>query len=176
MKVVTEIDFEDLMDKADSSGYDFLEIVDSLDLKDELMNILNSQYIDFPELSEVLFEIDENSEELMNKLGLVNIESALDKLKEIYKQTDIAISRCDSENEWLISVLDNLLYAIDNLEADSYSGFVAKDNLFNFLDEGRKKVETIGRLNDQENENFVLLNSIRDELKLVLKEVENLLR
>lgn len=162
MKVVTDIYFDDLKERVNSSeGYDFLETIDDLNLKDALMTLFENEYWEnYPELEDIIYDIEENSSKLMEKLGIVDVTSVSDGFKNIDKQLQIAIPRC--KNEDLKEALEDFSYLIDDSEI-SYLKLSTKENLKEFVDDCTRVLNRIDELNSMVDEDYRLIKSISDE-------------
>ena len=175
MKVITDIYFDDLKEKVNSSeGYDFLETIDDLNLKDALMALFENEYWkDYPELEDIIYDIEKNSSELMERLGIVDITSVSDGFKNIYKQLQIAISRCKDEE--LSEALDDLSYLLDDSEID-YLNLTTKENLREFADDCARILDKIDELNNMAYDDYRLVKSISDESNKLLVIITNIIK
>lgn len=121
MKIVTEIGFDELLDSdyfdRNGEGAEFVGDIETMNLGDEFMQVLDRQFDNYPEMLELVGYIETNVDTLADKMGLVAANREFrNSLDDFRKQVEIALTQCDGESFDMLQEIndeaENVYYSI----------------------------------------------------------------
>lgn len=163
MKIVTEIGFDELLDSnyfdRNSEGAEFVGDINTMNLGDEFMQVLDRQFDTYPEMPELVGYIETNVSDLADKMGLVAVDDGFkNNLDDLMKQIQIASEQSSGEMFDLLNDLNmDVEYAKYGFDTTKYS---EKSSIEEFVDNCLSAVRRIRSLNTFENDNYDSLNQI----------------
>lgn len=178
MKIVTEIGFDELLDSdyfdRNSEGAEFVGDIDTMNLGDEFMQILDRQFDNYPEMSELVGYIETNVNDLADKMDLVAVDDGFkNNLDDLMKQIQIASEQSSGE---MFDLLDELSVDIENVkygfDAAKYS---EKSSIEMFVDNCLSAIRRIRSLNTFENDNYDSLNQILTNMEQDLDKMDQII-
>ena len=179
MKVVSEISFDDLLDSnyfdRDSEGTEFIGDIRTMNRGDELMNILDGEFENYPEMSELVGYVNSNVDKLADKMGLIQMNTEFrDNLDNYIKQIEVAKKQSNSDE--MFDLLEDLDGLADDMYYDiSVVNYVEKDLVENFINDSFAKIRDIRSLNTFENENYDALNQVLTNMEQDLEQMNQIL-
>lgn len=177
MKVVSEIGFDDLINSnyLDGDGAEFVGDIETLNRGDELMSILDREFEDYPEMTELVGYVESNIDKLAEKMGLIQMNNEFrDNLDNYIKQIEVA--KKQSFGDEMFDLLEDLGGLADDMYYDiSVVNFIDKDNVENFVTDSFAKIRDVRSLNTFENENYDALNQVLTNMEQDLEQMNQIL-
>ena len=180
MKVVTEVSFDDILDSnlldRESEAAQFLGDVETMNRGDELMNILDREFDDYPEMPELVGHIESTVNSLADKMDLIPVSNEFrDDLDNFRKQIEVAKKQSDSDE--MFDALESLNDLAEETYYDIYVvNYVGKDVIENFINDGFSEIRDVRSLNSFENENYDILNQVLTNMEQDLDNMNQILR
>ena len=178
MKIVTEIGFDELIvsDYFDRNGEgaEFVGDIDTMNLGDEFMQVLDRQFDNYPEMSELVGYIETNVSDLADKMGLVAVDDGFkNNLDDLMKQIQIALEQSSGE---MFDLLDELSVDVENVKYGfDTAKYSEKSSIEMFVYNCLSAIRKIRSLNTFENENYDSLNQILTNMEQDLDKMDQII-